>query len=160
MLLLLCLPLLFKIWQSSGSCCCCCYIVDLYCLRFDRGVVHIVVAVILLTITVWGLTEEWFLLLWLLYCSQLLFDVWQRNGSYCCCWLYSWPLLFEVWQRSGSYCCGCYIVDHYCLRFDRGVVHIDVAAYFVNHYFLMFDRGVVHIVVAVILLTITVLGVW
>jgi hypothetical protein len=28
------------------------YIVDHYCLRFDRGVVHIVVAVILLTITV------------------------------------------------------------------------------------------------------------
>ena len=28
------------------------YIVDLYCLRFDREVVHIVVAVILLTITV------------------------------------------------------------------------------------------------------------
>ena len=28
---------------------------------------------------------------------------------------------------SGSYCCGCYFVDHYCLRFDRGVVHIVVA---------------------------------
>ena len=28
------------------------YIVDLYCLIFDRGVFHIVVAVILLTITV------------------------------------------------------------------------------------------------------------
>jgi hypothetical protein len=27
------------------------YIVDHYCLRFDRGVVHIVVAVILLSIT-------------------------------------------------------------------------------------------------------------
>jgi hypothetical protein len=32
--------------------------------------------------------------------------------------------------------------------FDRGVVHIVVAAYIVDHYFLMFDRGVVHIVVA------------
>ena len=31
--------------------------------------------------------------------------------------------------------------------FDRGVVHIVVAAYIVGHYFLMFDRGVVHIVV-------------
>ena len=60
--------------------------------------------------------------------------------------------------------------------FDRGVVHIVVAAYFFDYYFLMFDRscsyccgcyivdhyclrfdrGVVHIVVAVILLTITV----
>jgi hypothetical protein len=41
------------------------YIVDHYCLMFDRGVVHIVVAVILLTITVSCLTEEWFILLWL-----------------------------------------------------------------------------------------------
>jgi hypothetical protein len=32
--------------------------------------------------------------------------------------------------------------------FDRGVVHIVVAAYIVDHYLLMFDRGVVHIVVA------------
>ena len=39
------------------------YIVDQYCLRIDRGVVHIVVAVILLTITVSCLTEEWFILL-------------------------------------------------------------------------------------------------
>ena len=51
------------------------YIVDLYCFMFDRGVVHVVVAVILLSITVCGLTEEWFILLWLLYCSQLLFEV-------------------------------------------------------------------------------------
>jgi hypothetical protein len=62
------------------------YIVDHYCLRLDRGVVHIVVAgyivahyylmfyirvvhnvvdVILLTITVSCLTEERFILLWL-----------------------------------------------------------------------------------------------
>jgi hypothetical protein len=34
------------------------------------------------------------------------------------------------------------------MMFDRGVVHIVVAAYIVNHYCLMFDRGVVHIVVA------------
>jgi hypothetical protein len=32
---------------------------------FDRGVVHIVVAVILLTISISGLTEVWFILLWL-----------------------------------------------------------------------------------------------
>ena len=50
-------------------------IVDHYCLTFNRGVVHIVVAVILLTIAVLCLTEEWFILLWLLYCSQLLFQV-------------------------------------------------------------------------------------
>jgi hypothetical protein len=36
-----------------------------------------------------------------------------------------------------------YVVDHYCLRFDREVVHIG------DHYCFMFDRGVVHIVVAV-----------
>jgi hypothetical protein len=41
------------------------YIDDHYCFMFDRGVVHIVVAVILLTITVSCLTEEWFILLWL-----------------------------------------------------------------------------------------------
>jgi hypothetical protein len=56
--------------------------------------------------------------------------------------------MFNVLQRSGSYCCGCYIVDQYCLIFDRGAVHIVVAAYIVHHNFLMFDRGVVHIVVA------------
>ena len=39
------------------------YIVDHYCFMFDRGVVHIVVAVILLTITVSCLTEKWFILL-------------------------------------------------------------------------------------------------
>ena len=39
------------------------YIVDHYCLRFDRGVVHIVMAVILFPITISGLTEEWFILL-------------------------------------------------------------------------------------------------
>ena len=44
------------------------YVVDHYCLMFDRGVVHIVVVVILLTITVSCLIEEWFILLWLLYC--------------------------------------------------------------------------------------------
>jgi hypothetical protein len=36
------------------------------------------------------------------------------------------------------------------------VVHIVVACYIVDHYCLIFDRGVVHVVVAVILLTITV----
>jgi hypothetical protein len=41
------------------------YIVDHYCFMFDRGVVHIVVAVILFTITVCGLTEKRFVLLWL-----------------------------------------------------------------------------------------------
>ena len=49
-----------------------------------------------------------------------------------------------------------YILNHFCLRFDRGVVHIVVAGYIVDHYCLIFDRGVVHIVVVVILLTITV----
>jgi hypothetical protein len=48
------------------------------------------------------------------------------------------------------------MVNQYCVRFDRGMVHIAVAGYIVHHYCLMFDRGVVHIVVAVILLTITV----
>jgi hypothetical protein len=49
-------------------------------------------------------------------------------------------------NRSGSYCCGCYIVDHYCLRFDREVVCIVAAGYIVDHFCLMLSRGVVHIV--------------
>ena len=40
--------------------------------------------------------------------------------------------------------------------FDRGVLRIVVAAYFIDHYCLMFDREVVHIVVVVILLIITI----
>jgi hypothetical protein len=42
-----------------------------YCLWFDRGVVHVVV-VILSTITVYGLTEEWFMLLLLYFLPVLL----------------------------------------------------------------------------------------
>ena len=118
--LLYCLPLLFYFWQRN--CSCRCYIVYHYCLRFDRGVVHVVVFYIVyhwclrfhrgvvhvvfaifstITGTDLGLTEEWFMSL--LYCL---------------------PLLFKVWQRSGS--CCCYIVYHCCLRFDRGVVHVVV----------------------------------
>ena len=165
MSLLYCLPLLFKIWQRSGSCCCC-YIVYQYCLRFDRGVVHVVVFYIVyhwclrfhrgvvhvvfaifstITGTDLGLTEEWFMSL--LYCL---------------------PLLFKVWQRSGS--CCCYIVYHCCLRFDRGVVHVvlyclpllfkvwqrscSCSCYIVYHYCFRFDKGVVYVLV--ILSTITV----
>jgi ABC-type polysaccharide/polyol phosphate export permease len=109
-----------------------CYIVYHYCLKFDRGVVHVGV-VILYTITVLGSTEEW-LMLFLLYCL---------------------PLLFKFWQRSGSWF-GCYFIYHYSLRFDRGMVHVVVVGYIIYHYFLRFDRGVVHVVV--ILSTITVLG--
>ena len=136
MFLLYCLPLLFKVWQRSGSCFCC-YIVYHFCFRFDRWVVHVVV-VILSVITVYGLTEEWFMLV-LLYWLPLLFKYWQRSGS-CFCYivyyyclrlteewfilllLYCLPLLFKAWQRIGS-CCCCYIVYHYFLRFDRGEVH-------------------------------------
>jgi hypothetical protein len=49
-----------------------------------------------------------------------------------------------------------YIVAHYCLKFDRGVVHIVVTGYIVDHYYIRFDRGVVHIVAAVLLFSITV----
>ena len=184
MLLIYCPPLLFKVWQRSGSCCCC-YIVYHYYLRFDRGVVHIVV-VILSSIAVNALTEEWFMLL--LYCVPLLFmlKVWQRSGSCCCYIVHHYCLWFD---RSGS--CCCYIVYHYCLKFDRGVVHVVVilstitvyglteewfmlwllyclpllfkvwqrsgscCCYIVYHYCLRFNRGVVHVVVA-ILSTITV----
>ena len=40
------------------------YIVPNYCLRFDRGVVHIVVAGYIVDHYTWGLSEEWFILLW------------------------------------------------------------------------------------------------
>ena len=67
-LLLYCLPLLFRVSLISrlryG-----CNIVYHYCLWFDIGEVHVVV-VILSTFTVYGLTEEWFMLL-LLYCIPL-----------------------------------------------------------------------------------------
>ena len=59
------------------------------------------VDVILSTITVSGFTEEWFMLV-----------------------LYYIPLLFKVLQKSGS--CCCYIVYHYCFRFDRREVHVVV----------------------------------
>jgi hypothetical protein len=52
-----------------------------------------------------------------------------------------------------------YIVVHYCFRGVIAVFHIAVVGYIVDHYCLRFDRGVVHIVLAVILLSITVLGV-
>jgi hypothetical protein len=160
LMLLYWLPLLFKVWQRSGSFCCC-NIFYHYCLRFDRGVVNVVG--ILSTITVYGLTEEWVMLL--LYCL---------------------PLLCMVWERSGS-CCDCYNVYHYCLRFDRGVVHVVVIlstinvygvseewfmllllywlpllfkvwqrsssccfSYIVYHYYLRSVRGVVHVVVVIL----------
>jgi hypothetical protein len=66
--------------------------------------------------------------------------------------------VFYLEQSSSSYCCGCYIVPNYCLRFDRGAVHIAVAGYIVDHWCSMFDRGVVHIVMAVILFPITISG--
>jgi hypothetical protein len=40
------------------------YIVDHCCFIFDRGVDHIVVAVILFPTTISVLTEEWSILLW------------------------------------------------------------------------------------------------
>jgi ABC-type polysaccharide/polyol phosphate export permease len=139
LLLLYCLPFLFKVWQRSGWCCCW-YIVYNSSLRFYIG---------------------GFLFL-LLYCLPLMFKAWQRSGSCCCCYivyhyclrfdrevvhvlvvilsimtvyrfteewsmfllLYCVPLLFKVWQRSG-WCC-CYIVYHYCLRFYRWEVHVAV----------------------------------
>jgi hypothetical protein len=128
LLVLYCIPLLFKVWQRSGSCCGC-YIVYHYCLMLVRGVFH-VVFVILSAITILFLTEKLFMSL--LYCL---------------------PLLFKVWQRSVS-CCCCYIVYHCCLRIDRGVVHVTVC-YIVYYFWLRFDRGVV-LVVVLILSTISV----
>ena len=128
-------PLMLEVWQRSSSCCQGGYITDHCYLRFDRGVVHAVKVVILLTIAIWGLTEEWFML--------------SR-------WLYYWPLLFEVWQRSGSCCWGGYITDHHCLRFDNRSDSCCWGGYITDHHCLRFDRGVVHTIQVVIWLTITI----
>ena len=94
-----------------------------------------VVAGILSTITVYSLTDEWFLL-WLLFCLPLLFKVYTgvvhvvvailstitvyslTDEWILLWWLYFLPLLFKVLQREDS-CCGCFIIYHYCLQFDR-----------------------------------------
>ena len=60
---------------------------------------------------------------------------------------YCLPLLFKVSQGCGS--CYCYIVCHYCLRIDRGLVHVGVG-YIVYQYCLRFDRGMVHVLVGYI----------
>ena len=49
-----------------------------------------------------------------------------------------------------------YILDHYCLMLDRGVVHTVVVGYIVDNYYFRFDRGVVPVVVAVILLLLSI----
>ena len=79
----------------------------------------------------------------------------------------------EGQTEGGSCCFSCYIVYHYCLRIDRGMVHVVVVlstitvldlteagscccgCYIFYHYCIRFDRGVVHVVV-LILSTITV----
>ena len=172
LLLLYCLALLVKLWQRSDSCSCCCYIVYHYCLRVDRGMVHVVV-VILSTVTVCGLIEEWFMF-WLVILSTIF--VWHLTDEWFMLFLYCPPLLFKVWQRGGSCYCGCYIVYHYCVRFDRGMVHVlwllyclpllfkvwlrsgsCCGSYIVYHYSLRLGRGEVYVVV-VILSTIAVCG--
>ena len=60
LLLLYCLPLLFKVLQLNGLYCSDVYIVYHYSLRCDRGDVHVVV--ILYIITIKDFTVEWFVL--------------------------------------------------------------------------------------------------
>ena len=109
---LYCLPLLFKVLQRSGSCCgwlyclpllfkvlqkngsiCGRYIVYHYCSRFDRGVVHVVV-VILSTITLYGLTKEWFMLFRLALLSTI--TVLGLTEEWFMLLLLCLPLLFKV----------------------------------------------------------------
>jgi hypothetical protein len=78
-------------------------IVDHYCLMFNRGVVHIVVAVILLTITVSCLTEERFILLWLVILLPITVSMYNRG-------------LVHIVVAD-------YIVDHYCLMFNTVMVN-------------------------------------
>jgi hypothetical protein len=92
---LYCLPLLFKVWQWGGSCCFC-YIVYHCCLRFDSGVVHVIV-VILSTITFQGMTEDWFMLLVVILSTITVYDLTEELLILLL--LYCLPLLFNVWQR-------------------------------------------------------------
>jgi hypothetical protein len=63
LLLLYCYQLLFEFDRGAVPIAAAGYIADHCCFMFDRGVVHIVVAVILFPITVSGLTDEWSILL-------------------------------------------------------------------------------------------------
>jgi hypothetical protein len=125
----------------------------LYCLplllRFARGVVHVVVA-ILSTITVDCMTEGRFMLL--LHCLSLLFKVVQRSGSCCCYFVYHYCLRFDIGVVHVVLVGNS--ISHCCLRFDRGVVYVVLVGYIVYHYCFRFDKGVVHFVL-VILSTIT-----
>ena len=95
---------------------------------FDRGGVNIAVAAYFVDHYFLMLTEEWFILLWLI---MLLTDYCLRFDREVVCIVVAG-----------------HIVDHYCWRFDREVVCIVVAGCSVAHYYLMFYRRVVHIVVA------------
>jgi hypothetical protein len=77
-------------------------------------VIHIVLAVILLTITVSCLTEEWFVLLWLLFLLTITVFMFDRGVVHI--------------VVAG------YNVDQHCFMFDIGVVHIVLAGYIVDHY--------------------------
>ena len=68
LLVIMSTTIVFGLTEQSGSCGCS-YIVYCYYFRFYRGLVHVVV-VILFTITVYGLTVDWGMLL--LYCLPLL----------------------------------------------------------------------------------------
>jgi len=64
-----------------------------YCLRINRGVAHIVVA-ILCTITLYGLTKEWFMLFWLALLSTI--TVLGLTEEWFMLLLLCLPLLFKV----------------------------------------------------------------
>ena len=93
--------LVFAIWQRVVSVVVICYIVDHYCLRFDREWFVLWWLVILLTTTVWGLPEEWCVLLWLV----ILQTITVRSTREVICAL-----------MVG------YITDHSSLKFTREVV--------------------------------------
>ena len=55
-------------------------------MRFDRGVVHIIVAVYIVDNYCLCLTEEWFILLWLEILLTITVLWLTEQGSYCCGW--------------------------------------------------------------------------
>jgi ABC-type dipeptide/oligopeptide/nickel transport system permease component len=96
-------PLLFNVYQRSGSLSVVGYIVGIYCLRFIKEVVPVWWLVVLSAIIVYGLSKKWFPVGGWLYCRHLLFNIYQRSGS--------------------RLVVGC-IIGHYCLRFIKEVVPV------------------------------------
>ena len=123
---------------------CCCGWLYGYQLLFDvqqrSGVVWLV---ILLTVTVWGSTEEWCVVVvgYIVnsYCLRF-------NRGVVCVLVVGYIVNCYCWRLNEGVACDVvvdYIVNYFCLRVNRGGVCVVVVGYIVNSYCLRFNRGVV-----------------